>query len=175
MIVRLDGVVEWSAFRDPESERWVGVCPALNLVVEGQTWSEMQAEANEALLLLMRELLRREGHAYASGHQFGQGPNWRLRVAREAVRRVGLDPHLLRHGISREVYGAPLVPNWREYLCGTGEVGAVLRPSAATIGGLAVNRWLIPRARARSDYQHWTREAIWEQLIGRTQQVSVRL
>lgn len=129
----------------------------------------------QPLFLLMRELLRREGHAYASGHQFGQGPNWRLRVAREAVRRVGLDPHLLRHGISREVYGAALVPNWREHLCGTAEVDAVLRPPAATIGRLAVNRWLIPRARARSDYQLWTREAIWEQLIGRTQQPGLRL
>lgn len=134
----------------------------------GQTTGWGHFHIPQPLFFLMRELLRREGHAYASGHQFGQGPNWRLRVAKEAVRRVGLDPHLLRHGISREVYGAPLVPNWRECLCGTGEIGAVLRPSTATIGTLAVNRWLIPRARTRSDYQQCTRETIWEQLIGRT-------
>jgi hypothetical protein len=134
----------------------------------GQTTGWGHFHIPQPLFLLMRELLRREGHAYASGHRFGQGPNWRLRVAREAVRRVGLDPHLLRHGISREVYGAPLVPNWRECLCGTDEPGVLLRPSAATIGTLAVNRWLIPRARTRPDYQQWTRETIWEQLIGRT-------
>src|SRR6266700_6161947 len=116
----------------------------------------------------MREPLHREEHAYASGHGFGQGPNWRLRVAREAVKRVGLDPRLLRHGISRDVYGVPLVSNWRECLCGTEEVDAVTRPSATVIGAQAVNRWLLPRARTRPDYQQWTREALWEQLIGRT-------
>ncbi len=132
----------------------------------GQTTGWGHFHIPQPLFLLMRELLRREEHPYASGHQFGQGPNWRMRVAREALRRVGLDPHLLRHGINREVYGVPLVPNWRECLCGEEEVGAVLRPSAATIGKLAVNRWLIPRARTRPEYLHWTRASTWEQLTG---------
>jgi hypothetical protein len=134
----------------------------------GQTAGWGHFHIPQPLFLLMRELLHREGHAYASGHRFGQGPNWRLRVAREAVRRLGLDPHLLRHGISREVFGAPLVPNWRECLCGVDEVGAVSRPSAASIGALAVSRWLIPRAQTRSDYQQWTRETTWEQILGQT-------
>ncbi len=134
----------------------------------GQTMGWGHFHIPQPLFLLMRELLRREGHTYASGHEFGQGPNWRLRTAREAVKRVGLDPHLLRHGISREVYGSPLVSNWRECLLGTDEVHTVVRPSASTIGMQAVNRWLIPRARTRYEYQQWTREALWEQLIGRT-------
>jgi len=132
----------------------------------GQTSGWGHFHIPQPLFLLMRELLQREGHPYASGHEFGQGPNWRLRVAHEALRRVGLDPHLLRHGISREVYGVPLAPNWRECLCKKEEAGVVLRPSAAAIGTLAVNRWLIPRAQARPDYLHWTREATWEQLTG---------
>ncbi len=132
----------------------------------GQTTGWGHFHIPQPLFLLMRELLHREGHAYASGHRFGQGPNWRLRVVREAIQRVGLDPQLLRHGISREVYGSPLTPNWREYLCGTNEISIVSRPSVAGIGALAVNRWLIPRAQTRPDYQQWTREAIWEQLIG---------
>ena len=136
----------------------------------GQTTGWGHFHIPHPLFLLMRELLHREGHAYASGHGFGQGPNWRLRVAREAVHRVGLDTHLLRHGISREVYGVPLISNWRECLYGTDEISTVLRPTAATISTLAVNRWLIPRAQTRSDYQQWTRETIWEQLIGRTHQ-----
>ncbi len=139
---------------------------AVEFVRIGQTTGWGHFHIPQPLFLLMRELLRREGHSYASGHRFGQGPNWRLRVAREALRRVGLDPHLLQHGISREVYGVPLVSNWRESLCGQGEVGTVLRPSAAEIGTLAVNRWLIPRALTRPDYIHWTREATWEQLTG---------
>ncbi len=134
----------------------------------GQTTGWGHFHIPQPLFLLMRELLRREGHAYASGHQFGQGPNWRFRVAKEAVKHAGLDPHLLRHGICREVYGAPLISNWRECLLGTDAVATVIRPSASTIGMQAVKRWLIPRARNRPDCQQWTREALWEQLIGRT-------
>jgi hypothetical protein len=134
----------------------------------GQTAGWGHFHIPQPLFLLMRELLHREEHKYASGHKFGQGPNWRLRVAREAVKRVGLDPQLLRHGISREVYASPLASNWREYLCGTDVIDAIVRPSAATIGASAVNRWLIPRSQTRLDYQQWTRKAIWEQLIGRT-------
>src|SRR6266487_1341145 len=130
----------------------------------GQTTGWGHFHIPQPLFLLMRELLRREGHTYASGHQFGQGPNWRLRVAREALRRVGLDPHMLQHGISREIYGVPLVPHWRECLRGEAEVGASMRSSAATIGTLAVNRWLIPRARRYPDYVRWTRETTWEHL-----------
>jgi len=136
----------------------------------GQTTGWGHFHIPQPLFLLMRELLRREGHPYASGYRFGEGPNWRLRVAKRAVQDVGLDSQLLRHGISREVYGVPLVPNWRECLCGTDEIGVVTRPSAAAIGEIAVQRWLIPRARTRLEYQHWTREALWEQLVGRTHQ-----
>jgi hypothetical protein len=42
-----------------------------------------------------------------------------------------------------------------------------VRPSATDIGSQAVNRWLLPRAQTRSDYQQWTKEALWEQLMGR--------
>ena len=57
MIVRIEGQVQWTAFLDPKSEKWIGLCPVLNLVVEGDTWSDMQAEANHAARLLMQELL----------------------------------------------------------------------------------------------------------------------
>jgi hypothetical protein len=140
----------------------------IDFVRVGQTTGWGHFHIPQPLFLLMRELLQREGHPYASGHQFGQGPNWRLRVAREAIKHVGLDPHLLQHGINREVYGVPLVANWRECLCGKEDVTTVLRPSVETIGKLAVNRWLIPRASRRSEYMNWTRENTWELLTGAT-------
>lgn len=132
----------------------------------GQTTGWGHFHIPQPLFLLMRELLQKEGHPYASGHQFGTGPNWRLRVAKEAVRRVGLDPDLLQHGISRDVYGVPLVSNWRECLRGIEEVESVEHPSVETIGKLAVNRWLIPRASRRQEYLNWTREDTWKLLIG---------
>src|SRR5437867_10924108 len=56
-IVRCEGQVVWTAFRDPASERWVAVCEPLKLTTEANTWPELQAEAYEALLLLLRDLL----------------------------------------------------------------------------------------------------------------------
>lgn len=55
-VVRCEAQVAWAAFRDPDSGRWVGVCHDLNLTVEGSTWADLQIEANEALLLLLRDL-----------------------------------------------------------------------------------------------------------------------
>lgn len=113
----------------------------------------------------MRRLLALEGHTYASGHQFGQGPNWRMRVVRVALDRLGLDQDLLRHGIAREVYAAPLATNWRACLRGESPTCHIDRPSADEIGRRAVARWLVPRAQRNPDYQRWTRADTW-QLLG---------
>jgi hypothetical protein len=118
----------------------------------------------DALFSRMREMLSADGHAYASGHQYGQGPNWRLRVIRVALKQLGLDEDLLRHGIAREVFAAPLVPEWRDYLCGQVSSVHVQRPSAAAIGRQAVDRWLIGRASRHPEYRTWTREHTWSRL-----------
>ena len=43
----------------------------------------------------VRQVLIEEGHDYANGHQFGDGPNWRVRVLREGLKSVDLPPELL--------------------------------------------------------------------------------
>jgi hypothetical protein len=135
----------------------------------GQTNGWGHFHIPQSLFSLMRELLRREEHTYVSGYAFGQGPNWRLRVVREAVRSVGLDQSLLRHGINRDIYAVPLATNWHDYLRGTGDLIAIQRPSADEIGEAAVKRWLQPRAQTRTEYQHWNRQLIWEQIVGHIQ------
>lgn len=75
MIVRCEGQVDWTAFLDAASGRWIGVCPALNLAAEGETWSELQAEANDALVQLMHELLEAGELA-----QFLSAHGWRAEV-----------------------------------------------------------------------------------------------
>jgi hypothetical protein len=56
-VVRCEGQVVWTAFRDPASGRWVGVCEPLKLATEAETWAELQAESYDALLLLLRDLM----------------------------------------------------------------------------------------------------------------------
>ena len=67
----------------------------------------------------LRGYLGAIGHPYASGHRFGMGPNWKLRVARAALEAIGIDGNaILKHGIEREVYAIPLAANWKKILLG---------------------------------------------------------
>jgi hypothetical protein len=113
----------------------------------------------------MRRLLELERHPYASGHKFGQGSNWKMRVAWQALADVDLDPgKLLRHGVAREIYAAPLASNWREFLCGQDSSCIVQRSTAEKIGRLVVSRWLLPRASRKPDFRDWTRQQTWAAL-----------
>jgi len=115
----------------------------------------------------MREVLEGKQHKYASGHSFRDGPNWRIRVVRQALTEVGLDPELLNHGIEREVFGVPLVDNWRAYLCGETNDIDVDRPSVSDIAQAAKERWIVDRADRCPDYVEWTRAEIREIISGR--------
>lgn len=100
-------------------------------------------------------------HPYANGHRFGMGPNWRIRVAREALESLGLEADtILRHGIQREVFAAPLAVNWRPILKGE-QVRVRSTPlSARAIADFCVARWLLPRSIRDATYRTVTRETI---------------
>lgn len=106
----------------------------------------------------MRQLLVLDGHKYANGYEYGEGPNWRMRVVREALKRLGMDGDLLRHGIVREVYAMPLAENWRDFLLGKSSECIVKRPPLCDIAEACRERWVIPRAQRRPEYRHWTLE-----------------
>jgi predicted RNase H-like HicB family nuclease len=54
--VRVVGQVEWTAFKDSKSNQWVGTCTELNLTTGGDTWVELQQNAQDAMNLLFEEL-----------------------------------------------------------------------------------------------------------------------
>lgn len=112
----------------------------------------------------MRRLLEMDEHSYASGHRFGQGPNWRIRVIREALARVGLDSKLVRHGVAREVFMMPLAKNWQAYLKRESDDCVLDRPSATVIAEACRARWIVPRASRYPEYRTWTREDTLELL-----------
>jgi len=67
----------------------------------------------------MKEYLKRLSHPYVNGNRYGNGPNWRMRIIRTVLSKLGYNPDcLLKHGIEREVYAMPLGNNWKEYLLG---------------------------------------------------------
>ena len=121
---------------------------------------------SDGLFLELRDYLRGIGHRYADQHRFGQGPNWRLRTTRAALKALGFREDLLRHGVQREVFFCSLASNATRIL-GTGkgrpDLSSLL--SAQEVADLALERWILPRAHRRPDYRAWSRYDI-VQLLG---------
>ena len=120
---------------------------------------------SDDLFLELREYLRSIGHRYADQHRFGQGPNWRLRTTRAAVKALGFRDDLLRHGIQREVFFCSMASNAARILqTGKGRPNIKSLRPAQEVADLALERWILPRARRRSDYRAWTRSDVVELL-----------
>lgn len=90
------------------------------------------------------EFVRHNGEI--RGHQYGDGPNWRIRTLRKGLEALGLQGDLLRHGIQREVFIAPRALGWRAFLRGESQY---LRWMPLGLDDLASewrSRWAIPRS-----------------------------
>jgi hypothetical protein len=115
----------------------------------------------------MREYLRLIGHSYADRHQFGQGPNWRLRTIRTALAELGINEAVLRHGIQREVFLSSFFNNSLGILkSGVGKPDLSGLQTVAEISELARERWMEPRATRRDDYRAWQRSGIADLIYG---------
>ena len=112
----------------------------------------------EPLVEAMRQLLVKRGRAFAASAEYGSGPNRRLRILREGLAAAGVDAALARHGVQREVFCVPTVPDWRDVLLGSTLRSQHVRPTSASLGHAAVARWVIPRAARRPGFRAWTRE-----------------
>lgn len=55
-VVRIDGSVGWK-IQQTDSGRWVGVCDALELTVQSDTWVEMMEVINEGLEMIFQDLI----------------------------------------------------------------------------------------------------------------------
>ena len=119
----------------------------------------------------MRLLLSMEDHRYADGHQYGDGPNWRLRTIREALARIGISTDTLRHGISRDVFAMPMARNWREYLNGEVDDCDIERPTVGHIAAAAKDRWIVPRSKRVDTWRDWSesdRSRLFDDLMSDT-------
>lgn len=56
VLVQIEGQVQWLVARDPRDGHWFGVCPMLNLNAAGDTWTEFQECAEDAMELLFESL-----------------------------------------------------------------------------------------------------------------------
>lgn len=113
----------------------------------------------------MREYVREIRPGYADQYEFGEGPNWRLRTVKEALRALGFKDDLMRHGIEREVFICETARNALKLLAGKGvkpNLSGLL--TTEEVGTLAVERWLVGRAERRPEFAAWKAEALRELL-----------
>ena len=116
---------------------------------------------SDDLFLELRDYLRGIGHRYADQHRFGEGPNWRLRTTRAALKALGFREDLLRHGVQREVFFCSMASNAARILrTGKGRPDLSSLLSAQEVADLALERWILPRARRRPDYRSWSRSDV---------------
>ncbi|MDE0100585.1 MAG: DUF4338 domain-containing protein [Truepera sp.] len=114
----------------------------------------------------LRGYLAAMGHPYASGHRFGMGPNWKIRVARTALEKIGIDGNaILKHGIEREVYAIPLATNWKKILLGKQKSVRSCVVPTAEISEFCLSRWIIPRAAWDRRYKTFDRRRVMDCLL----------
>ena len=109
----------------------------------------------------LRSYLEDIGDGYADGFDFGSGPNWRIRVIRKALDRLGMDSSLAKHGFKREVYFSRLATNAEAYLRGDEKRACFDQlQSIDDRGEMALGRWVIPRADRDASFLEWRKERI---------------
>lgn len=100
----------------------------------------------------MMEYLRLVSDPVVEKNKFGDGPHWKLRVIRHCLRALELDRDLLKHGVKRGFYAAPLTSNFREYLLGETNSPDYYDASMNDICEYFKTRYLIPRSKLIT---HW--------------------
>lgn len=111
---------------------------------------------SDALFDDFRKYLESIGDDYAGTHNFGQGPNFRLRVVRKVLAKLGMDPDLARHGLAREVFFCPLATNAVQVLRGEHkQVRYSHLPTVEQRANAALTRWVLPRADRKPEFRDW--------------------
>jgi hypothetical protein len=110
----------------------------------------------------MKGYLESIGHPVVSAHEYGCGPNWKIRLARTCLEQLGLSQDLLRHGIRRELYVVSLARNFRDFLLGDAQEPDLYDLPMEDIIKFFKERWFIPRSIRTQNYFSHTRSAVLE-------------
>jgi len=111
---------------------------------------------NNGIATKMVEYLKSVDDDILRRNRFGDGPNWKMRVIRRSMDRMGLDYKKYgKHGVKRGFYAAPLAKNFKEFLKGDNKK---LIPYNQTIDNLFSffrERYLLPRAQRDLQWQEF--------------------
>jgi len=106
-------------------------------------------EVNDILIEVIKKFGDKE---ILKSYNFGQGPNFKLRVINKALSLLGLQG-LTQHSIKRGYYFAPLAANWREFLTGKDSSPAFTAASLEENFAYWRERWLVKRWPLKADLE----------------------
>lgn len=90
-------------------------------------------------------------------NRFGQGPNWKMRISRYCLERLGLGMEFQQHGISREIYAIPLASNFREFLLDKERKPEFIDRPFAQMSAYFKQRWMIGRSQREPGFKNHLR------------------
>jgi hypothetical protein len=96
----------------------------------------------------------------AHSNRFGQGPNWKMRISRYCLERLGMGKELQQHGIAREIYAIPLASNFREFLLGTDKRPEFIDRPFAQMSIYFKQRWMVGRAQREPGFRDHLRKQV---------------
>lgn len=106
----------------------------------------------------LKTFVNRDGNK--QGNRYGDGPNWRIRTLRASLTEIGLDPELIRHGVQRQVFLAPVAKNWKRYLLGEIKQARWCHFDLEAMATYYRERWAIPRSERDASYKEVKRESL---------------
>lgn len=95
----------------------------------------------------------------AKSASWGTGFRNRRELVAKALVHIGFSSDWLYHGVSREVYCAPLASNTKSYLRGEDAALQAHSQSASTLAAYWRHRWLLPRAERDQSYRDFEPES----------------
>src|ERR1700722_6749463 len=111
-----------------------------------------------------REYLVSRRDTEGKKYKFGSGPNYRMRVVRKTLEHLQLPPDLLKHGVRRGVYVAPLASNSAEFLSGKASRLQWHHRPVDEVVQFWRERWLLPRASRDQSYKDFDADS-WKSIL----------
>ncbi len=111
---------------------------------------------SDALFSGLCEFLSNDGGV--PSHEYGSGPNWRLRTIRRALGKIGIEDDLLHHGVRRQVFLAPRATNWKQFLRGETDEPNWYRLHLSEMAAFYRRRWAVPRSERDGSYRSVVRD-----------------
>lgn len=109
----------------------------------------------------MIDLLREMNDPIVKKYNFGNGPQWKLRILKKSLRELGLSVDLVKHGIKRGIYVAPLALNYKEFLRGEENEPKYFDFSSQDIFKYFKERYLLPRVeKKKNEIEIFDKESI---------------